>query len=133
MSMVWCNKVRKEWYFPFLKGPVFFKPAYPAGVFFKGCEIISEKFKGSENNPENIKGSENFPFWEELRVWNIKGCKISFGTNKGYEKRLRGAKISMENLRGGKISIENLRGMKMFYNFPKNTPTGYPDLKKTGP
>ena len=23
--------------------------------------------------------------------------------------------------------------MKNFHNFPKNTPSGYPDLKKTGP
>ena len=23
--------------------------------------------------------------------------------------------------------------MKNFHHFPKNTPTGYPDLKKTGP
>ena len=67
-----------------------------------------------------------------------------FGAIKGYEKRvlrgakitmenLRGAKISMENLRGAKISIEKLRGMKNFHHFLKNTPTGYPDLKKTGP
>ena len=47
--------------------------------------------------------------------------------------RLRGVKISMENLRGAKISVENLRGLNFFYSFPKNTPTGYPDLKKTGP
>ena len=45
----------------------------------------------------------------------------------------RGAKISMENLRGAKISVENLRGAKNVHYFPKNTPTGYPDLKKTGP
>ena len=32
-----------------------------------------------------------------------------------------------------KISVENLRGMKNFHHFPKNTPTGYPDLKKTRP
>ena len=66
-----------------------------------------------------------------------------FNENKGYEnflvlirgtkKTLRGAKISMENLRGAKISVEKLRGMKNFHHFPKNTPTGYPDLKKTGP
>ena len=66
-----------------------------------------------------------------------------FNENKGYEKflvktrgtkkRLRGAKISMENLRGAKISVEILSGMKIFYHFPKNTPTGYLDLKKTGP
>ena len=36
-------------------------------------------------------------------------------------------------LRGAKISMENLRGLKNFHYFPKNTPTGYPDLKKTGP
>ena len=39
----------------------------------------------------------------------------------------------MENLRGAKLSVGNLRGMKNSHNFPKNTPTGYPDLKKTGP
>ena len=59
-----------------------------------------------------------------------KGCDF-FGADKGYKKR--GAKISMENLRGAKITVENLRGWKIFYCFPKNTPTGYPDLKKTGP
>ena len=59
-----------------------------------------------------------------------------FNENRGYEKfqvKIRGAKISMENLRGAKISVENLRGMKNVHHFPKNTPTGYPDLKKTGP
>ena len=39
----------------------------------------------------------------------------------------------MENLRGAKIYIENLRAKKNFHHFPKNTPTGYLDLKKTGP
>ena len=39
----------------------------------------------------------------------------------------------MKNLRGAKISVENLRGMKNSHHLPKNTPTGYPDLKKTGP
>ena len=48
-------------------------------------------------------------------------------------ENLRGAKISIENLRGAKISVENLRGLKNFHHFPKKTPTGYPDLKKTGP
>ena len=48
-------------------------------------------------------------------------------------ENLRDAKISIENLRGAKISVENLRGMKNFDHFPKNTPTEYPDLKKTGP
>ena len=48
-------------------------------------------------------------------------------------ENLRGAKISMKNLRGAKISVENLRGAKNFHYFPENTPTGYPDLKKTGP
>ena len=56
----------------------------------------------------------------------LRGAKISM-------ENLRGAKISMENLRGAKISVEKLRGMKNFHHFPKNTPTGYPDLKKTGP
>ena len=51
-----------------------------------------------------------------------RGTKF-FGANKGYEKRLMGAKIS----------VENLSGMKNYHHFPKNTPTGYPDLKKTGP
>ena len=32
-----------------------------------------------------------------------------------------------------KISVENLRGVKNVYHFPKNTPTGYPDLKKPTP
>ena len=50
-----------------------------------------------------------------------------------FMENLRGAKISMENLRSAKISVEDLRGLKNFYYFPKNTPTGYPDLKKTGP
>ena len=62
----------------------------------------------------------------------IRGPNI-FGVMRGAIKRLRGAKSSMENLRGAKISVENLRGMKNFHNFAKNTPTGYPDLKKTGP
>ena len=48
-------------------------------------------------------------------------------------ENLRGAKTSMENLRGAKISVENLRGMKNCHHFRKDTPTGYPDLKKTGP
>ena len=56
-----------------------------------------------------------------------------FGANKGYEKKLRGAKILWKNLRGAKISVENIRGVKIFTIFPKNTPTGYPDLKKTSP
>ena len=56
----------------------------------------------------------------------LRGAKISM-------ENLRGAKISMENLRGAKISVENLRGMKNVHHFPKNTPTGYPYLKKTGP
>ena len=47
--------------------------------------------------------------------------------------KVRGAKMSMENLRGAKICVENLRGKKNFHHFPKNTPTAYPDLKKTGP
>ena len=37
---------------------------------------------------------------------------------------------TIENIRAAKISVENLGGMK---NFPKNTPSGYPDLKKTNP
>ena len=36
-------------------------------------------------------------------------------------------------IRGAKFSVENLRGVKNFHHFPKSTPTGYPDLKKTGP
>ena len=56
----------------------------------------------------------------------IRGPKISM-------ENLRGAKISRENLRGAKISAENLRGLKNFSYFPKNTPSGYPELKKTGP
>ena len=39
----------------------------------------------------------------------------------------------MENLRGAKISVEKLRGMKNFHHFPKNTPTGYPYLKRPTP
>ena len=46
---------------------------------------------------------------------------------------MRGVKISMENLGGAKISVENLKGIKNSHHFPKNTPTGYPDFKKTGP
>ena len=59
--------------------------------------------------------------------------RIFFGAKKGYEKKVKGAKISMEKLRGAKIYVEILRGMKIFYHFTKNTPTGYPNLKKTGP
>ena len=51
---------------------------------------------------------------------------------RGTTKRLRGAKISMENLRGAKKSVKNLMGTKNFHNFLENTPTGYPDIKKTG-
>ena len=63
--------------------------------------------------------------------------RIFFVLIRGTKKRLRGAKISMENLRGAKISmenlrdvkisVENLRGLKNFHYFPKNTPTGYPE------
>ena len=56
----------------------------------------------------------------------LRGAKISI-------ENLRGAKISVENLRGAKISAENLRGMKNYHPSPKNTPTGYSDLKKTDP
>ena len=62
----------------------------------------------------------------------IRGMK-KFNEVNGYEKfkvKIRGAKKS---LRGTKISMENLRGMQNFHHFPKNTPTGYPDLKKAGP
>ena len=36
-------------------------------------------------------------------------------------------------LKGCETFGKNLRGMKNFHRFPKNTPTGYPYLKKTGP
>ena len=62
-----------------------------------------------------------------------KGCEIFLVLIRGTKKRLRGAKISIENLRGAKISVENLRGMKNFHHFRKKTPTGYPYLKKTSP
>ena len=67
---------------------------------------------------------------------NLRGMKISMENLRGVKismENLRGVKISMENLRGAKISVENLRGLNMFHYFPKNTPTGYPDLKKTSP
>ena len=66
-----------------------------------------------------------------------------FGANKGYEKKVKGC----ENFNGKFKGCENfhrkfkgcenfrrkIKGMKNFHHFPKNTPTGYPDLKKTGP
>ena len=57
--------------------------------------------------------------------------------------KIRGAKISMENLRGAKMSMEvfkgcenirrKIKGYEKFSLFSENPPTGYPDLKKTGP
>ena len=61
--------------------------------------------------PERIRGIK---FSSAREVWNFLGhlnltsrrFRNFFGTNKGYKKRLRGVKISMENLRGAKISVQ---------------------------
>ena len=83
-------------------------------------------------SPLNFRGaSKGFEIF--FGVSKSKGCETFFGANKGCEKKLRGAKILWKNLRGAKISVENIRGVKRFTIFPKNTPTGYPDLEKTGP
>ena len=60
----------------------------------------------------------------------IRGAKFFLVLIRGTKKRLRGARISIENLRDAKISVKNLRGAKNFHHCSKNTPTGYPDLKK---
>ena len=75
--------------------------------------------------PQSVRDRSVLTFYTQNFI-RLRGAKISM-------ENLRGAKISMENLRGAKISVENLRGLKNFHYFPKNTPTGYPDLKKTGP
>ena len=75
--------------------------------------------------PQSVRDRSVFTFYTQNFI-RLRGAKISM-------ENLRGAKISKENLRGAKISKENLRGLKKFHYFPKNTPTGYPDLKKTDP
>ena len=56
----------------------------------------------------------------------LRGGKIFF-------RNLRGLKILTEKLRGLKIFGEKIRGLKIFSVLQENTPTGYPDLKKTCP
>ena len=96
-----------------------------------------EKIRGAKfmKHSMKIRGMKN--------LGENKGCELFLVLIRGTKKRLRGAKISMENsrgakismknLRGAKISVENIRGRTIFHHFPKNTPTGYPELKKTGP
>ena len=74
--------------------------------------------------PQSVRDRSVLTFYTQ-NVVRLRGAKISM-------ENLRGTKIPMENLRGTNISVENLRGLNFHY-FPKNTPTGYPDLKKTGP
>ena len=75
--------------------------------------------------PQSVRDRSVLTFYTQNFI-RLRGAKISM-------ENLRGAKISMENLRGAKISVENFRGLKKFHYFPKDTPTGYPELKKTGP
>ena len=44
-----------------------------------------------------------------------------------------GLKFLTKNLWGLKIFRKKLWGVKNFGHFPKNTPTGYPEFKMTGP
>ena len=56
------------------------------------------------------KGCETFLVLITCTKKRLRGAKISM-------ENLMGVKISMENLRGTKISVENLRGMKNFHHF----------------
>ena len=49
------------------------------------------------------------------------------------EKRLMGAKISMENLRGVKISVENLKGYEKFAPFSEKHSNRVSGLRKDRP
>ena len=74
---------------------------------------------GYEKFKVKIRGVKKRLRGAKISMENLRGAKISM-------ENLRGSKISMENLRGAEISVENLRGMKHFHHFSKNTP-------KTGP
>ena len=63
------------------------------------------KIRGMKKFNE-VNGYEKFKVKIRGAKKRLRGAKISM-------ENLRGAKISMENLRGAKISVENLRGLKL--------------------